>query len=157
MAANQTTSSQDSHRQAYVFDSSVPELQGLIDAVRAGSAGDSAPLFLVLTAGSDGVLELAEALDGVSGLDAIHIFSHGSTGSLYLGSTVLNQASLPWYSQALTQMGSALGDNGDLLVYGCDVGQGSSGHNFIQQLAMATGADVAASTDTTGTTFAGAN
>ncbi len=40
--------------------------------------------------------------------------------------------------------------NGDLLLYRCDVAAGGAGHAFIDDLATATGADVAASTDLTG-------
>lgn len=39
----------------------------------------------------------------------------------------------------------------DLLLYGCDIAAGDGGRQFIAQLARATGADVAASLDDTGT------
>ena len=41
-------------------------------------------------------------------------------------------------------------DRADRLLYGCDVAQGERGQAFIEQLAAATGADVAASNDPTG-------
>ena len=41
-------------------------------------------------------------------------------------------------------------DSGDLLLYGCNVGAGASGQQFVESLAQLTGADVAASDDVTG-------
>jgi hypothetical protein len=67
-------------RQVYVFDSALPELQALIDAVNA--AGTHSRIIL-LDPGSDGVLQLAGALAGESDLAAIHLFSHGSAGCLW--------------------------------------------------------------------------
>jgi hypothetical protein len=43
-----------------------------------------------------------------------------------------------------------MAENGDILLYGCDVGSGERGQSFIDALASATGADVAASDDATG-------
>lgn len=50
----------------------------------------------------------------------------------------------------LQTIGAALGDDGDLLLYGCDVGAGTEGAAFVAALAEATGADVAASDDGSG-------
>ena len=83
MSATQTT-----RKTLYVFDSGIPDLQKLL----AGLGADQR--VAILDSGSDGVLQLADALSGESGLDAIHLFSHGSAGSLWLGSTVLDQANL---------------------------------------------------------------
>jgi hypothetical protein len=82
--------------------------------------------------------------------DAIHIISHGSSGQLQLGTTLLNAQNLSTYQEQLQQIGTALTDNGDLLLYGCNVAEGEAGEQFITALAAATGADVAASTDLTG-------
>jgi hypothetical protein len=131
-------------KEVYVFDAGVADLQELLAAVGTGQR------IVILDSGSDGVLQLADALAGESELDAIHLFSHGAVGSLLLGSTLLDQANLSGYSEALAQIGNALTDSGDFLLYGCNVAQGDSGLAFIEQLAQATGADVAASTDLTG-------
>ena len=116
-------------KQIYVFDSGLPDLQVLIDA-----AGPDAQIIL-LDSASDGILQLAKALQFEIDIDALHIFSHGSVGSLELGSTVLSLATLPDYSEALAQIGQALTAEGDLLLYGCDVAQGEVGQAFIAQLA----------------------
>ncbi len=104
----------------------------------------------LLNVEEDGVLQMATILQGRSGLDSIQILSHGSSGSLFLGSSVLNNDNLASYRDALSQIGSTLSETGDLLLYGCNVAQGEAGVRFIDRLAQYTGADVAASTNLTG-------
>ena len=50
----------------------------------------------------------------------------------------------------MASWGQALSENGDILLYACDLVSSASGEAFIAQLAQLTGADVAASTDGTG-------
>src|SRR5690606_18703064 len=47
--------------------------------------------------------------------------------------------------------------DGDILLYGCNIGQSDAGQNFIERLAQLTQADVAASTDATGSAAVGGN
>jgi Domain of unknown function (DUF4347)/Lipase (class 3) len=54
------------------------------------------------------------------------------------------------YQLQLDNIGHALTDSGDLLLYGCNVGAGATGQQFVETLAQMTGADVAASDDVTG-------
>ena len=98
----------------------------------------------------DGIEQIAEALDGRSDVDAIHLFSHGSAGTLFLGSTVLTEDTLDDYAASLATIGEVLTETGDLLLYGCNVAEGDTGQSFIQALAQYTQADVAASDDPTG-------
>ena len=98
----------------------------------------------------DGMLQIAEALEGRSGVNAIHILSHGAEGGLVLGSTALSEDNLGDYASALATIGQALTETGDILLYGCDIGSGDSGQSFITALARYTSADIAASTDATG-------
>ena len=87
--------------------------------------------------------------------DAIHILSHGSAGHLYLGATDLNSRNLTDYQSQLQQIGSAMTETGDLLLYGCNVAEGDVGEQFITALAETTGADVAASNNLTGSILLG--
>jgi len=111
----------------------------------------------VLDSASEGLRQIAAHLLGRTDIDAVHVISHGSAGALYLGSTRLDSGSLPAYGSQLASIGSSLTAPGDLLLYGCDIAQGDAGQAFIQQLARITGADVAASTDLSGSTALGAN
>ncbi|MGI9468884.1 MAG: DUF4347 domain-containing protein, partial [Rubripirellula sp.] len=105
---------------------------------------------LILEGTQDGVTQISQALQGRADLDAIHLISHGSAGSLRLGSAELSSESMAQYADALSQIGSSLTQSGDLMLYGCDVAQGEIGQAFISALATASDADVAASNDRTG-------
>jgi Ca2+-binding RTX toxin-like protein len=112
---------------------------------------------IVLDATRDGLVQMAEALTGRTGLDSIQLVSHGASGTLLLGNSLLSDASIGDYRSELQKIGASLAVDGDLLLYGCDVAQGSGGQHFIEALALATGADVAASTDLTGSAALGGN
>lgn len=60
-------------------------------------------------------------------------------------------------ADVLRRIGSALTEDGDILLYGCNVAEGNAGVNFIGRLAQVTGADIAASIDATGATDKGGN
>jgi len=112
-----------------------------------------------LTADSSALSQMASALQGQTGIEAIHLISHGSAGELDLASGALDIASLSEAANvsALQTIQSSLSANADFLIYGCDVAAGTTGQAFINALATATGADVAASTDTTGALALGGN
>lgn len=105
---------------------------------------------VLLDPAEDGVTQISEALAGRSNLDGIHIVSHGASGLLKLGSSMVTSDNLASYADQIAGWSSALSDEADILLYGCDVAAGDPGASFIQQLASLTGADVAASTDLTG-------
>ena len=104
----------------------------------------------VIDASHDGLAQMNQVLAGRSGIDAIHVFSHGSAGALQLGSTTLTSANLNAYAPLLQQIGQSLTSDGDLLLYGCNVGAGVAGQSFVESIARITQADVAASDDLTG-------
>ncbi len=137
---------------ALIFiDSRVGDLQTLVDGARPGTQ------VWVLNANFDGVQQIVEMLQssGLHGLDSIHIVSHGAQGEVQLGATALNAGNLAAHAHQLAEIGATLTADGDLLLYGCDVAGGNAGLQFIADLAHATGADVAASTDATGSNAAG--
>jgi len=127
----------------------LPDLQMLLDGVKAGSEVH------ILDAQSDELAQMVSILGGRTGFDAIHILSHGSAGQVLLGTTTLTSENLTDYSSLLAQIGSSLTVNGDLLLYGCDVAADDPGKAFLHDLAVTTGADVAASTDLTGSASLG--
>ncbi len=110
---------------------------------------------IILDPDQDSIAQISQALAGRQGLSSIHIVSHGNTGDLLLGQSGVNQNNLGQYEDALIGWRSALSEDADILLYGCDVGQGAGGQGFIQRLADLTGADVAASDDLTGTAALG--
>ena len=116
----------------------LPDLQTLIGGIKPGVE------IHILEPLGDGVAEMVSILNGRSALDAIHIFSHGASGSLSLGSTTLNSNTLLDHQSQLAELGSHLTSTGDLLLYGCNVAQSADGQAFIESIARTTGADVAA-------------
>ena len=129
----------------------LPDQQALIGGIKLGVE------IYILDPQGDAIAEMVSILNGRSGIDAIHIFSHGASGSLSLGSTTLNSNTLLDHQSQLAELGSHLTASGDLLLYGCNVAQGADGQAFIESIARTTGADVAASTDFTGVAAMGGN
>ncbi len=105
----------------------------------------------ILNSDSDGVEQMAAVLEGRSGIDAIHVISHGRSGTLDLGLTKLTEVSINGrHADEIAIIKSALSNEADILIYGCDFGAGTRGASAITALSEATGADVAASDDLTG-------
>jgi uncharacterized delta-60 repeat protein len=98
----------------------------------------------------NGLAQIASIAAQFSNLSAIHIVSHGKSGTMRLGDTLLDEASLREHKSALAQIGNALACDGELLIYGCEVGKGKSGRDFVDTLADLTGVNVAASQTMTG-------
>ena len=106
---------------------------------------------VMLDATRDAIDQIADYMDGERNVDAIHVLSHGSAGNLILaGQTYSADRLTQEYATDLARIGHALSADGDILLYGCDVGKGSAGERFIDTLSAITGADIAASVDKTG-------
>ncbi len=102
-------------------------------------------------ANSDGVDQVLTALAGASDIGAIHFVSHGEDGMFWLGDTRIDSAALTGeLASAFASIGSKLSADGDILIYGCDVGSDAEGQALLNNLAAITGADIAASIDDTG-------
>ncbi|WP_288378110.1 DUF4347 domain-containing protein [uncultured Massilia sp.] len=111
----------------------------------------------VLDPRQDGLALMAQVLEGRSGIAALHVLSHGREGAVSLGSLQLGSANLAEHGADLALIGAALAPDADILLYGCDIGAGTDGAAFVDALARATGADVAASSDPTGAVALGGN
>jgi large repetitive protein len=146
--------SKDNGKREVVFvDTSVADYKTLEAGLRDGVG------IVEIDGSQDGLAQIAAWAETHSGFDAIHILSHGAQGTLNLGTNSITESTL---STAVTQaelaeIGHALNAGGDLLIYGCDIATDAGGQQFVQDLATATGADVAASNDTTGASAKGGN
>ncbi|MGY0554374.1 DUF4347 domain-containing protein, partial [Vreelandella sp. 2A-K22] len=148
----QTPPSQSTGRNEVIFvDPRVDDYQTLLNGVAYDTE------VILLNSNTSGVEQIAQALAQRGEFDAIHLVSHGSEGRLALGNSTLDSETLPGYASFLEQWGEALGPNGDILIYGCDVGAGEQGLRYVEALARVTGADVAASDDLTGANSLGGN
>jgi len=126
------------------ISNNVPDYQQL------GASASALLEVVVLDAQGDGLRQMADALQGRQRVGAVHLISHGARGALDLGSLTLNGNTLMERSADLARIRASLRPDADLLLYGCEVAQGSEGQRFITLLGEATGAHVAASTNLTG-------
>ena len=131
------------------IDSRVPDIQTIMAAAAPGAH------IVVLDPNWDGIQQMAETLSGMRDVASVSVVSHGNAGSLLLGSGSLSSSNLASHQAALQTIGQALGPQGDLLLYGCDIGEGAQGAQFLAALAKLTGTNVAASTNPTGGTSQG--
>ena len=100
---------------------------------------------------------MAQEASRFEGLRAIHIVSHGQPGAVVLNGQHYAAVDLDPLAIPLHQIGRALSKNGDIFLYGCEVGAGVAGQNLLNTLAALTGADIAASKDKTGNAAQGGN
>ncbi len=134
-----------SSRQEIVFIlGNLPDIQQLLAGINPGTE------VYILDSQQNGLAQMADILAGRSGIDAIHLLSHGGAGELQLGTATFNSGTVNDYAGVLSQISSALSHTGDLLLYGCNVAAGSDGQLLVDTLARITQADVAASSDLTG-------
>ena len=103
----------------------------------------------------EGLSQVVEALANSTDIPAIHILSHGSEGTLQLGSTILDTSNLSKFSSELSAIGRSLSIDGDIFLYGCNITSNENGFSFINRLSEHTLADVAASINSTGSSSLG--
>ena len=99
--------------------------------------------------------EIAHALRGQEGLEAVHIVVHGRPGELGFGAGSLSLANLDRHGGDLSTIGDALGPDGNVLLWSCHAGQGARGDAFVNALARAIGAPVAAASGLVGSAAKG--
>ncbi len=125
-------------------DSRVPDVDQLLANLTEGAQ------VIFLNSQEDGLQQIARAVSKHSDIQSIQVISHGEAGQLQLGNGFISSKNLDAYTNELQIIKQSLGVGGDILLFGCNVGAGAVGQNFVNQLALATGADVAASTNKTG-------
>ena len=132
-------------RELVIINSSVKDAQAIIDAL-----GDNTDV-LFLENGTDALDAINEYLDA-NGIkyDAIHIVSHGNAGYFVLNGEIIDAQSVANDPASWANIGKHLSDNGDIMIYGCNVAGNLDGQMLVSQIASLTGADVAASVDSTG-------
>ena len=142
----------DNNAHLVFIDTNLDNYQSLIAENKDASV-------ILLDPNQDGIEQITQVLinyqQDYQQLDSIQIFSHGNSGSLQLGSTNLNSSNLYGYSSELISWSNSLKENGDILLFGCNLGAETAGLNLIDGLARLTNADVAASDDLTGSSELG--
>ncbi|MFM7115145.1 MAG: DUF4347 domain-containing protein, partial [Planctomycetota bacterium] len=137
------------HRELVFIDSQLPDLAQLVSAW----SGADSQLYtvVVLDSTADGLQFISNYLaNSGETFSAIHLLTHGFAGGLQLGSTTLTSSSLDLYANQLAAWQLNLTADADLLLYGCYIADGSTGQQFVSDLAGIIHRDIAASTDATG-------
>jgi uncharacterized repeat protein (TIGR01451 family) len=115
----------------------------------ASSVGKNVQV-VVIDPNRDGISQVTEALQGRSDLKSIQFLTYGSAGQIELGSAPITADALAAAKQQVASWSDHLAANADIEFWGCDVGQGASGQQFVDTVHALTGAQVGASTDATG-------
>ena len=124
-----------------------------LDAVLASAPANA--VVRLVQRDESGLKAIADELAAGAEFSAIHIVSHGHRGEFTLGSDAVDQQALIANAGTISRWAEHLGQDADILIYGCDVAQGETGTALISQLAHLTGADVAASVNPTGSALLG--
>jgi hypothetical protein len=163
--------SKASVRSIAFIDSQVEDYQSLMTGVMPGTEA------IVLDSRADGVAQITQVLTNRTKIDSIHIVSHGSPGCLQLGKTQLCSHNVEIYRKQLRQWRHALNLYADILIYGCNVAAETPSNSsspeakstseldyfetsidsahLLQRMAALTGANIAASTNLTGSAAKG--
>ncbi|WP_407309719.1 Ig-like domain-containing protein [Pseudomonas sp. nanlin1] len=132
-------------QEIYFVDSSLPDLDTLVSSL------PSTAEVIYLDSQADGLAQISSALQGRSDIDAIHLLTHATEGSLLVGGTELTASNIEGqYHDLLAEIGTHMSSGGDVLLYGCNLAAGTEGAATMMALAQALNTDVAGSTNTTG-------
>ncbi|MGM3309649.1 DUF4347 domain-containing protein [Anabaena sp. WFMT] len=125
-------------RTLVVIDADVDNYEFLIKGILSDAD------VILLDQHRNGIAQIAEVLQ--SGVfSALQIVAHGSEGELRLGNIRLNLSNLLNYATALQSW-----QVDEISLYACEVASGATGQDFVKQLAVVTGARVAAATTKVG-------
>ncbi|MDD3154694.1 MAG: DUF4347 domain-containing protein, partial [Victivallaceae bacterium] len=119
-----------------------------IDQIIAGL--DANAEYCVLS-NENAMSEVLDFLDGRTDIDSIHFITHGNDGEFYLGTQARVDADfVEANKEFFTALGDSLSEDGDIMIYGCNVAASEAGREMLGAIAELTDSDVAASTDRTG-------
>ncbi len=132
-----------SDRELVIINSSVPDADVILAGLKPSQD------VLMLEAGTDAMAAINEYLDAAgTQYDAVHLITHGSDGAFVLNGSKISADN--FNEAGWAAIGSHLNAGGDILLYGCNLAESEAGQQLVDRIAIASGADVAASTDTTG-------
>ncbi len=142
--------SRDASYEIVFVDQGVADYESLVRDIQQRQSTTTMYEVILLNANESGVARISALLSERQDVDAIHLVSHGSDGGLRLGSDWLTSENVAGYAWQLDEWRFALGEDADLLIYGCDLASSDAGRELLTVLAAACDCDVAASTDDTG-------
>ncbi|MGY3562439.1 VCBS repeat-containing protein [Bradyrhizobium sp. USDA 4463] len=128
-----------SKREIAFIDPGVEDLETLLHGIRS----DVEPI--LLSSDEPASRQMARAIRGSRGLEAIHIIAHGRPGELAFSAGLLSLDTIDREAGELVLLGDAIGQRGELRLWSCAVARSEQGAAFVRALANVTGAKVAAS------------
>ena len=149
-AAEAPTAAEQQTLEIAFVDAALEDYQQIVDDLLNNDDDNRNIEVVVLDRDRNGIDQITNTLQDRDNFDAVHVISHGNDGSIQLGNTTLDADTLPQNQVRIAIWGNALIDSGDILIYGCNLAASEDGLGLIENLAELTGADVAASDDTTG-------
>ncbi|MEG4959377.1 MULTISPECIES: DUF4347 domain-containing protein, partial [unclassified Microcoleus] len=101
-------------RSLVFIDSGVEDYESIIAGVLPGQQ------VVILDSTKNGIEQITSEMEKYASIkgaiDSVHIFSHGNSGSLQLGSATLNSDNLPQYESQLQEWRNALSDQADIVL-----------------------------------------
>ncbi|MBS9772586.1 MAG: DUF4347 domain-containing protein, partial [Trichodesmium erythraeum GBRTRLIN201] len=137
----------DSPQEIVFIDSSVGGYEELANGVLPGRK------VVILDSSLDGFGQIVRVLEEHPQVLSIHIVSHGTPGSLFLGNSEFNLNSIDSSNTQTLELKALSVKN--ILLYGCYLAAGPCGREFIEKVHQLTGANIAASARLTGGKFLG--
>lgn len=137
-----------------VLDSSVDDFESLHRDLLSREPEASVVL---LSEAQSGLEQIEAALHEKQSVSAVHILSHAADGHLKLGNQWLTAADQAIYARSLSAWSHFLQPDADVLLYGCNLAASENGQSLLDHISRWTGADVAASTNLTGSSTYGAD
>jgi VCBS repeat-containing protein len=144
-----------------VIDRAAPKIDLLLDDLQKQQANGRAIQILLLDSDTDFYLAVSNKLDSISQqgqmVTGLHLIGHGDAQGMQLGQTRLNSTTIDASSEQMSAWQTVFSQSADVLLYGCDFAANDNGKQLATRIAQITGADVAASTDLTGSERLGGN
>ncbi|UDQ97277.1 DUF4347 domain-containing protein [Lentisphaerota bacterium WC36G] len=130
-------------RELYVINGILPDKETIIDGLPADAE------YVIMT-GENGLESLLSSLEGRGEYDAIHLITNGGKGYFRMGYDAVDGDYVAQNQDSFAELGDSITEDGDILVYGCELTAVDEGVSLVNYLADVTGADIAASDDITG-------
>jgi len=127
-----------------IIDQNVPDKSAFYRVLKSGVA------VAEISPNESGLAQLKTILSNYQNLDALHLVSHAKDGELLLGNSTVTSELLKQELSTLSALDAALKDQGDVLLYGCELAKTEKGEQLLELIANYSNVDVAASNNSTG-------
>ena len=133
----------DSVNEIVFIDSSVKDA----DSILATLPEDA---MVVELGEGEGMFAISAQLSQYKNVDSVHILSQGNSGRITLGNDNITSTNVEDFKDSISSWNNNLSEDADILFYACKTANSDAGKIMLDSIADWSGADVAASTDYTG-------